>query len=226
MSEKKEFSTTKEVQERGILFQGDMIRAILEGRKTQTRRVLKSQPPNWANYPVIDQAGYAVFFPVLPFDLYDQRCWPEKQPLKCPYGKLGDRLWVKETYQALRPNTIEPIKKIIPRPGICVMAYKATENERFDLYGGKVYNGPWRSGRFMPRWASRILLEIVNIECKKIYDISEEEAIKEGFIYEYPVTARTVFFSYWDALQKNENKVMANPWVWVIEYQMMAGKAS
>jgi hypothetical protein len=162
------------MNERPILFSGEMVRAILEGRKTQTRRVIK--PQLRINY-------------------------------KCPYGQPGDRLWVRETWQCFKPNTEEIINP--NTVNIRALAYRATNEWR----------GKWRPSIHMPRWASRITLEITAVRVERLQDIGEVDAMREGD----PTCENTHidwFRALWDSINaKRGYSWESNPWVWVVEFQ-------
>ena len=145
------------IKERPILFKGEMVRAILDGRKTQTRRLLKVQPLD-----------------VLPMNIPDS--WvtleqrepePHGRHIKCRLGKVGDRLWVRETWQ------VDPAGEW----GYC---YKATGHNTVCGWDSHL----WRPSIFMPRKASRITLEIVNVRCERLQDISSDDAWAEGIEFE------------------------------------------
>jgi hypothetical protein len=163
---------------RPIIFSSQMVQSILDGRKTQTRRVIKPQPEvsaegylmgEWLKKPL---AG--LLLPKL-----------QDITIHCPFGKIGDRLWVRETWQgpiidddefeACRQNA----QKIFLKPDYCV--YRATDKlDAVDIDGNEL---GWRTSTSMPRWASRITLEITDIRVEKLQDISEEDAISEGLPY-------------------------------------------
>lgn len=170
-----------------ILFGGPMVKAILEGRKTQTRRVIKPQPP------VVE---HEQFFPSIGIWLCKAEGHDEKM-LKCPYGIPGDRLWVRETFTTFRKDTeaegaakLEAAKKIasiedlerwsnMPSGGGGQsVLYKADFGEWADNPESDL--GPWKPSIHMPRWASRILLEIVSIRVERVQDITSEDALAEG----------------------------------------------
>lgn len=149
-------TTTTATKERPILFKGEMVRAILKGKKTQTRRIMKPQPTGCpGRYPGASQ---------------DRRKWFDDLLDKCPYGQPGDRLWVRETFGEVlivNSKTSEQRTEII---------YRA-ENENYDKFG---MNGGWKPSIFMPRALSRITLEVVRICVERLQDISEQDAIAEG----------------------------------------------
>jgi len=193
-----------------IIFNSEEVKAILEGRKTQTRKVVKPQPvkPKEGAY----------------FDSYnktEQWNWwsPEgkqflSQIIKCPYGKVGDRLWVRETFAQLMIN-----------PYADDYFYKA-DNPQHPQKGMKI---KWTPSTQMPRWASRITLEITDIRVEGLQEISEEDAKKEGCILakDYEELSKTfftnpykeVFIELWNSLAKEDFKWNDNPWVWVINFR-------
>jgi hypothetical protein len=147
------------MKERPILFNTEMVNAILEGRKTQTRRIVKPQPKVF--YGLVKKLN----------NLYLQcaRIFRDNRPgIKSPYGIIGDRLWVRETWRkiTLYDGYTEPFEKHI--------AYKATCN------GEIVNNFKWKPSIFMPRSISRITLEITDVRVERIQDISEKDASAEG----------------------------------------------
>lgn len=162
------------MKERPILFSGPMVQAILDGRKTQTRRMLKKQPGKFVHIEYDEIKGWQYWWDVA-CGMSDVR--QEYAPLKCPYGAPGDRLWVREAHCigiSGLPNGmgIVPIKSEAIKPGMKVV-YKQGAN-----YGDDP--PPWRPSIHMPRWASRITLEITEIRVQRLQDISEEDAIAEG----------------------------------------------
>lgn len=244
-----------ETIERPIPFIGPMVRAILDGRKTETRRVIKLQPQehHWRGMP-----GYEL----LPSELHQMACGrlgvrfkhtipnnpnPEFEPwVMCPYGRPGDRLWVRETF-ALLGN----------EDGVCIdwtgKLIKGNEREAARIYRAScdigeyglwhipdkadwkpdtedhVYEGPWRASIHMPRWASRILLEVTDIRVERLHDITYESAVAEGVYrdcsrvwtandeggpcHKYPVPA------FRDLWQMTGGDWDANPWLWVVEFK-------
>ncbi|MCK9728591.1 hypothetical protein [Pseudomonas syringae] len=223
-----------QAKERPILFSAPMVRAILEGRKTVTRREVKKPA-------ALDclAAGFEPAFLALPgnADL-------------CPYGRAGDRLWVRETWSDVN---------LQGAPGI---AYRADgdvrdlmEDASFldedgafnyddprsrpyqfacwseDLLGGK--EGRWRPSIHIPRWASRILLEITAVRVERLQDIGEDQAKAEGIrlytdhaelgewwhvdgIETYSADPRKSFELLWTSVGGDWN---ANPWVWVVKFK-------
>jgi len=232
------------VKERPILFSGDMVRAILEGRKTQTRRVIKPQPIPCEDGS-FDWRGDN--YEILPRRL-------------CPYGREGDRLWVRETWAAIWPDVYDvPLEK-------CNIEYRADINALYpgnwpaDEARGNPEAPKWRPSIFMPRWASRITLDVTSITVERIQDISEEDASAEGCNLEwyrdeagsgeiwpcplcqgwqvYPAlganlgvtendcdecnTSRKMFKHLWNSINdKRGYSWDSNPWVWVVEFRIV-----
>jgi hypothetical protein len=176
------------MKERGILFSGPMVRAILEGRKTMTRRVVKPQP--------VDIHGSAFM-----------------KTIKCPYGKPGDRIWVRETFR--REDLGEKVW------------YRADWNEKDAKELFIDQSGGWKPSIFMPRWASRITLEITNVRVERLQGISQDDAKVEGADgidwghgrdYGGPPDYIGGFKRLWESIN-GPGSWTANPWVWVVEFR-------
>ncbi|GFZ67435.1 hypothetical protein PSE10B_39570 [Pseudomonas amygdali pv. eriobotryae] len=189
-------------KERPILFSAPMVCAILEGRKTVTRREVKKPA-------ALDclAAGFEPAFLALPgnADL-------------CPYGKVGDRLWVRESWQAdAQVNDVAPRELSHGEP----LHYPADGALR-QTGCSMITPGKTRPSIHMPRWVSRILLEITDVRVERLQDISEEQAKAEGPIW--PVAEhlemawRVQFRTLWESINGAENW-KANPWVWVVEFK-------
>lgn len=143
-----------EIKSRPILFSSEMIRAILDGKKSMTRRIIKPQP-----HDINDRTSEEV-----------NAAWQEGfVPVKCPYGTVGDVLWVREGFTILESNEIIYKADSSPAPyGLQL------------LPDGSYFDGRWKPSIHMPRWASRITLEITDIRVERLQDISEEDAKAEG----------------------------------------------
>lgn len=196
------------MSEKPILFSGEMVRAILDGRKTQTRRALKVQPLD-----------------ILPMNVPNQ--WAtlrERAPnhgdvIKCRFGVPGDRLWVRETFCVGFDNEQS-------------WHYRATDPNpaEFSRMGWK-----WKPSIFMPRAASRITLEIVDVRVERLQEISEGDCFAEGIKpiecldcdalilthragdshYDDPIPA---YKSLWERINGAGSWAL-NPWVWVVEFK-------
>lgn len=229
--------------EKPILFSSEMVRAILDGRKTTTRRVMKPQPDTTHNgEPYWYVGGLRVGHITNP---KSERLG--NNPLNCPYGKPGDRLWVRETWVELmhtspstdRPLTITEGEKLIEHATMNpdggwyydgkVIAYRANSNIEFcdgDGFSDDMANREdmprWRPSIHMPRWASRITLEVTDVRVERVQDISEEDAIAEGFALagcggEGPV--RT-FSRMWDQINARRGYSWeSNPFVWCVTFR-------
>jgi len=212
------------VKERPILFSGPMVRAILGGRKTQTRRVVKPQP---ARLTSLDDDTEGRFFWEWDYlgsggDYNDVR--QGRKEFFCPYGQPGDRLWVRETWRVRGGQEYE-----YQRDRSQVM-YRATHGEDGYPLGWESYD--WRPSIHMPRWASRITLEITGVRVERLNEVSEADAMSEGvtaldgqFSGCYAAgpalsgtTAKECFRRLWAPIN-GPDSWEANPWVWVLEFR-------
>lgn len=191
------------MKERGMIFNGEMVRAILDGRKTQTRRPVK--------FPILDRN--------LGCELAGNELAGELSAgnyLNSAFGKPGDRIWVRETWA--RYNIDQNSHDI---------AYRATTPADWPE------EGRWRPSIHMPRWASRILLEITDVRVERLNSISQEDAQAEGLeltgwrpTYSDPDSGGEVMTPYdnfaelWSSIYGDESW-QANPWVWVIEFKVV-----
>lgn len=211
-------------KERPILFSGPMVRALLDGSKTQTRRVVKPQPDTAHDgEPYWFIGGYRVWgyrpAPAVPLRAGGN-------PLPSPYGQRGDRLWVRESFAHMYRDNAQPEKRA-PED----VAYMA-DNLTPDPY---VY-GSWKPSIHMPRWASRITLEINSVRVERLQDISEADAIAEGCTQNHngyywggphPVsglkqlaTAKGAYEDLWESINGPDSWA-ANPRVWAIEFRRL-----
>lgn len=166
--------------ERPIIFSGPMVRAILDGRKTQTRRVMKPQPnpEHWQTpiqcgwyEPMVVRRGMQEPGPPLYGFANEDEGW------KCPYGAPGDRIWVRETWQQTRPKRSgERFTLRTPTQGCGDVHYAASP----ETYGEEPPK--WRSPIHMPRWASRITLEITDVRVQRVQEISGQDCYFEGCV--------------------------------------------
>lgn len=200
------------MKERPIIFNAEMVRAVLDGRKTQTRRVIKPQPEltsnsgfKWKGY--LYGRGFS----------YQETCWNFLH--KCPYGQPGDRLWVRESHMS-----------IDNRDGGRIITYKAGGQDFVfragagdDDWRG---NSKWTPSIHMRREHSRILIEVLNVRVERIQDISEDNAKAEGASPSIVGDAldclkyRAGFQTLWDSINANRGYSWeADPWVWVIEFR-------
>lgn len=202
---------SQEIKERPILFSGPMIRALLAGTKTQTRRVVKpTSGPHNIEQVISTPDSLAAFV-----------------RHRCPYGKTGDRMWVREAWKVSAhqhgyDNGTQESGSIDFEEGVAVVQYRsdgalktfddldAADDEQASRAIAK-----WRPSIHMPRWASRILLEIVSVRVERLQDISDEDAVAEGM----PIDdAWYDYMRLWERLN-GASSWAANPWVWVVEFK-------
>ena len=204
------------VREHPILFSVPMVRAILEGKKTQTRRIIKPQPQG----DLLKMLGhYAVF--------------SDKHVLSCPYGQPRDHLWVRETWtendrgQNITKREWEDIYQLLDLDTFCT---------EFGLPDASPRTAKWHPSIFMPRDHSRVLLEIVEIRAERLQAITEDDAIAEGVTDKaYPAgdydggyvehelgTWIGGYMALWDSINvKRGYSWQSNPWVWVVTFRAL-----
>ncbi|MFS7304929.1 morphogenetic protein [Rahnella inusitata] len=194
------------MKERPILFNGEMVRAILSGRKTQTRRIMKDQPEV---IPPEDECGVPGYW--IPCHAGKTMVRNDMMKIACPLGMRGDQLWVRETWA--RYNIDQDSHD---------MAYRATKPDDWPE------GGRWRPSIHMPRWASRINLLITGVRVERLNDISQEDAKSEGCCYgrgggvpDLAVSPADHFPTLWESIYGIKSWA-ANPWVWVIEFERVA----
>lgn len=197
------------MKERPIPFSAPMVRAILAGTKTQTRRVVKPQPEaEHGGEPYWFVGGYRAWIYRRTTDLLRKG----GNVLPCPYGQPGDRLWVREAWKAHTTFDHLPPRDI-PQSHVWYMAddsYKA--ESRF------------RQGMFMPRWASRITLEFTAVRVERLQEISVGDAIAEGIPRGGPENPDGIeireYRQLWERIN-GHGSWDANPWVWVVEFRRL-----
>lgn len=226
--------------DRPMLFSAPMVRALLAGTKTQTRRVMRKQFPAdavMAEIPATDPIGGWVV------QGHSGLWWDDAascfdDAVRCPYGQPGDRLWVRETHA------------IVPRT-----AYRCSDGVQQTLrpdddHDAAIYREGWSRSRggfrwrpsiHMPRWASRITLEITSVRVERLQDISEADAMAEGctenhngYFWGGPhavsglkqmATAVSAYRDLWESIN-GPGTWDANPWVWVVEFKRVEGGAA
>ncbi len=226
------------MKERPIIMGADSVMAILGGRKTQTRRVVKPQPIHMPEGAYIDpyNHNYEHFTAWTLDDKMLLNCGGNIKNTahwKCPYGVIGDRLWVRESWASLGFHEDNvPIHVLKDNDGIehdVVYSAECPDFEWLDENGSCEYNkngtqaSHWKSPMFMPRWASRITLEITAIRVERLQDITEDDAIKEGFHnYGTEVDTLDAFCEAWQSLNaKRGYPWESNPWVWVVSFKVV-----
>ncbi|MGI6907627.1 hypothetical protein ACRCLU_08955 [Klebsiella pneumoniae] len=266
------------MKERGMIFNGEMVRALLDGRKTQTRRIMKVQPSEdftpmnmaletdykarWYTPGVVDKDGYLQPASKEIFGVSN-----ENEGYSCPFGAVGDRIWVREAYRF--PASLDDVSPTGVGEMAVATGYRKPWAPTFYEFTGTFSDG-WKgfetppkvsgAGKLrpsihMPRWASRILLEITDVRVERLNAISEDDAQREGVyteVWDQTVVARNYasrdeffqfwsedmphyvemnqlygssFRSLWESIYGAENW-LANPWVWVIEFKRVEGGAA
>lgn len=214
--------------EHPIIFSGPMVRAILAGRKTQTRRVVKPQPDARLGADYVDGVWY------------EQDGYGDSWPIRCPYGVPGDRLWVRETWRPWpHPDMWDGIMyradgAFVKPDGLSEAQghWLSTECEHIEER--------WRPSIHMPRWASRLTPAVADVRVERVQDISECDSIAEGVGYGWQMnsgwpdylnvtngvceltqdTARQSFATLWDSINaKRGYPWAANPWVWAVTFE-------
>ena len=230
--------------ERPILFSGPMVRAILAGKKTQTRRLVRPSPGlqrTWLDERGIDsvQSGQMATAWANAQSVYG---WSMIHPtagdgsplgfITSPYGGPGDRLWTKETFalsrvfDQSRPGELPVIERDVP------VWYRAEDGEE-----SWANRGRWRSSIHMPRWASRLTLDVEAVRVERLRAITEADAVAEGatcwscggpvdgtsesecHCYHTRAAARDSFAALWDSINSDRAPWSDNPWVWVVSFR-------
>ena len=206
---------------RPILFSTPMVQAILEGIKTQTRRVVKPTPIENENYHFekLEKLGSNMFgmIPNKGIEIDNRTIFPFNGIWKCPY-EVGDVLWVRETFMDAPNYPLLPEK----------YRYKASVSEQYLIE----WKGCWKPSIFMPKEACRIFLRLKSIKVERLKSITREDARSEG-IERDPVSGtkfknyiddsttyneKTSFFSLWEMIN-GKRSLEANPYVFVYEFE-------
>lgn len=212
-----------------MIFNDEMVRAILDGRKTQTRRIMKVQPdtPEFGLRRIIESSianEIGMYF----WSQEDARgIKARSKQFFCPFGDVGDRIWVRETWAEAGASAPD------------LTLYRANYPAHVPTHYENVPPAEdvrWTPSIHMPRWASRILLEITDVRVEQLKSISEEEArsegvaqLREGFWKHYQpgwtqhqLSARGSFATLWESIY-GFGEWDRNPWVWVIEFKRIEG---
>lgn len=235
--------------ERPILFSGPMVRAILEGRKTVTRRVVKPQPRVSDEEAMVLPEAWATGF----------------VGVKCPHGRKGDRLWVRETWASPDQDKSKQGRVAYDADGVCGCWCGHGEDRSF-MYHGRIlqasgfsecfpksgsttfglgkytdvqsgeypsYKYGWRPSIHMPRWASRLTLELTEVRVERLQDITEADAQAEGVMPWFAadlqpdgelrpgqsIAYRAAFHDLWDSIYGEKHPWKSNPFCWVISFR-------
>ncbi|MJN96019.1 hypothetical protein DNX92_05000 [Salmonella enterica subsp. enterica] len=206
------------MKERGMIFNGEMVRAILDGRKTQTRRIMKNQPAG--DYPetpaLIRNVGTGFQWHGL---------YGESSIFNCPLGSIGERIWVRETFRVHSRAT--DVATLVYRASVRNSWTEQTHRVPVAVCNKPATPEKWTPSIHMPRWASRLLLEITDVRVERLNNISECDAKAEGGPTECTLIGDKYFpgfRSLWKSIY-GEESWDANPWAWVIEFKRVEGGA-
>ncbi len=241
------------ITERGMIFNGEMVRAILDGRKTQTRRIVKGADGAVKFCKEWDINGEEVFVVLGEKDHTGMN--PVLGAISCPFGAVGERIWVRETWGVVsheldEDGRIQPWTPDRPATVIHEMPFGNGYYSGHAIYaadgdftwgdddGYEDGRSCWKPSIHMPRWASRILLEITDVRVERLNAISQEDAQAEGMeltgwrpTYSDPDSGGEVWTPYdnfarlWESIY-GEGSWKVNPWVWVIEFKRVEGGAA
>jgi hypothetical protein len=230
------------MKERGILFSARMVRAILAGQKSQTRRIVKPREgvvtgTNPDGLPIVSSGGGRGFNAVC------------HEVMDSPYGVVGDRLWVRETWRSWERRCIEendhpdeepcsehchqvyvayaatPRTGFRPKPDRALITYL---DEHTPLERDRQLLGPWKPAIHMPRAFSHITLEVTRVRVERLQDITEEDARAEGVSDVRAAEPgppfegaphRKLFSWLWDEINEDRAPWSSNPFVWVVEFK-------
>jgi hypothetical protein len=229
-----------EPRERPILFSAPMVLALLAGTKTQTRRAITRQPGRVCDAEASN---------------YGQLLWPKSNgrwspdPNPCPYGQPGDSLWVRETWAGadgmagIGSDGKDPPQVVAYRADQTARGFRDVDLEAFDAdttgWNWGWFDGRWRPSIFMPRWASRITLEVTDVRVQRVQDISEADAIAEGITgphnvgypaYRVPEDSKprysraaAAYEVLWDSINGKRPGCSweADPWVWAVSFRFV-----
>ena len=209
------------MKERPILFSGPMVRAVLDGRKSQTRRVVTDRHLTRLGLEIHDGIAFTL----------EGGQWngmfESGSPPWCPYGIPGDRLWVRETWRFADEDVV----------GFRADDSHGEQSERVRVLAERYWHRPsgfaplhWLPSIYMPRWASRITLEVVAVRVERLQDITADDAKSEGVEVckhfadankGHPLDPHRVAFAWlWNTINGSDAWI-ANPWVWVVEFKRL-----
>lgn len=216
--------------EPSIVFDAREMAAVLAGRKTVARRVIEPQPAT--------NTGCAGDVYLLPGETRPSVNVPKNggyaiAPLRCPHGEPGQRAWVRETWATMLPKdprTGDPMTwttlRADPNGFVRHVAYAvdAPEFEWCDGDGFATRRSGWKAATTMPRWASRVTLEVTAVRAERLQEIAELEAEREMGAAPYSLgdRAHAEFMAWWDQANRGRGRMLsrANPWVWVVEFRV------
>lgn len=228
--------------DRGILFSAPMVQRILAGKKDVTRRALGDEPiglgmlRHWAPIPGREDWHCPWTAP----EDAKVRASRAEFAIRCPYGQAGDRLWVREAWRTIADYDDRPKRAGVPVPVDSCVWYDAdrackgsgyegvgdigTGDSGHDGRGNWHTIGRYRHARFMPRWASRITLDVVSVRVERLHEITEEDAVREGceggpIEGERPGSAVDAFRVLWASIN---GAWTPDAWVWRVEFRRVS----
>lgn len=236
------------MKERGILFTAEMVGAILDDRKTMTRRLLqlpkRIPKEQHADYKQVHEDGggnWIAWSGDLSGDMatFTKKAYPKADGFPCPYGKRGDRLYVKETWADVNTESGPGIAYKAGGIHFCAddaypVDYNLYPGMTFTMWYGDLLRGEpehkWRSPLFMPRWASRITLEITDIRTERLQEITEADILSEGVTADRAAkmtgipwsdlpTLHHAWIAVWDHINYDRAPYESNPLVLVLTFR-------
>ncbi|WP_336844332.1 hypothetical protein [Providencia rettgeri] len=222
------------MKERGIIFNTEMVRAILDGRKTQTRRIMKPQPKPNKNGGIWWPSNICQSMINIEDMMQDNDgVWAGIAGIACPHGRVGDHLWVRETYSLLGNEDACPIDwndNIVNDKTEAARIYRASCVQKSGDYGlwsipdeadwkphteEMKFEGSWTPSIHMPRWASRITLEITDVRVERLQEASDDDFKAEGYPLERELTGGSTdafcwFRHLWDSVSKPDCNYESN----------------
>ena len=227
-------------REHPIIFSAPMVRAILSGAKTQTRRIVTPRPPDLTEEQLRRGQRYGLMAApaawgkpsrfIVSGDVQavrEHQTWLANHGIDCPYGAPGDRLWVRETFASERQEQAGTgaVRWLHPDGDRCGASYRADADREAD-------HVRWKPAIHLPRCLSRITLEVTGVRVERLQAISEEDARAEGVqplpikgtLNGEPMTGmvfdpRMTFALLWDTINGKRASWRSNPWVWVVEFR-------
>ncbi|ABX66407.1 hypothetical protein YJ03_03565 [Salmonella enterica subsp. enterica serovar Typhimurium] len=204
------------MKERGMIFNAEMVNAILSGRKTQTRRPIKWKQTRFTEIAERD----------------DGSLWPWAEDCErggdiwftCPFGEVGDRIWVRETFRVHSRAT--DVATLVYRASVRNSWTEQTHRVPVAVCNKPATPEKWTPSIHMPRWSSRITLEITDVRVERLNSITESDAEAEGVTDTgFGVLLVDGFRYLWKSIY-GDDSWQANPWVWVIEFKRVEGGAA
>lgn len=236
------------MNEKPILFSGPMVKAILDGRKVMTRRIVKPPSPRLEVYAYREGESYPYYIRRKNCLWYSYKTIEQLVKKHCPYGTVGDRLWVRETYLPDPPQDgtwpyYDYTDGVLHNLDAIPIEYRNPSHVIYKASWPKPDELRWRPSIFMPRWASRITLEITGVRVERLQDINAKDAVAEGIELarwalpesQWPLVdygkeydGRVLvgkFKELWQSINGAESWNQ-NPWVWVMSFKRVENEAN